>query len=279
MQNNNLAVFQNENFSVRTLEDGGEIWFVAKDVAQALGYDVENGAGTRIFGHIPEIWTARKRIEVRSENGVEQRREVLCLSEQGLYFFLGRSDKKAALPYQMWIAGEVVLSIRKHGAYFTPKTTEELIANPDLIIQLAQEVKAERAKVASLTAQAQQDRPKVIFADAVDASKDSILIGNLAKILCQNGVQIGQNRLFAWLREHGYLIACKGERWNFPRQEYVDRGYFEVKKSVVNNLDGSTKITHTPKVTGKGQIYFINGFLSGKFNLSENEANNGNLPF
>ena len=149
----------------------------------------------------------------------------------------------------------------------TPAKAEEIISNPDLIIRLAQEVKAERAKVAALTAKAEEDRPKVIFADAVDASKDSILIGNFAKLLCQNGINVGQNRLFTWFREHSYLISCKGERWNFPKQEYVDRGYFEVKKSVVNNPDGSTRVNHTPKITGKGQIYFLNKFLDGSFQI------------
>ena len=260
--NNELQVFQNENFSVRTIEDNGEIFFVAKDVAQALGYSEASikNAMAALIQSVPEFWKGKKRINTL---GGEQ--EMLCLTEQGLYFFLGRSDKPKALPYQMWIAGEVVPSIRKHGGYLTPAKAEEIISNPDLIIKLAQEVKAERARVVELTAQAEENRPKVIFADAVDASKDSILIGNLAKLLNQNGIDVGQNRLFAWLREHGYLIACKGERWNFPKQCYVDQGLFQLKKSIVNNPDGTTKVTHTTKVTGKGQIYFINGFLEGRF--------------
>ena len=190
---------------------------------------------------------------------------MLCLTEQGLYFFLGRSDKKAALPYQMWIAGDVVPAIRKYGIYATPAKVEEFLADPDNFIKVLQAFKAEREKVKALTATIEQNKPKVIFADAVDTSKESILIGNLAKLLCQNGVHVGQNRLFAWLREKGYLMSCRGERWNFPQQSYVDRGFFEVKKTVINNPDGTTKITHTTKVTGKGQIFFINGFLSGKF--------------
>jgi len=168
---------------------------------------------------------------------------------------------------RLWIAGEVVPSIRKHGGYLTPAKTEEIIANPDFIIKLAEALKEERAKVEALENKAIEDRPKVIFADAVDASKDSVLIGNFAKMLCQNGIQVGQNRLFAWFREHGYLISCRGERWNFPKQEYVDKGYFEVKKSVVNNPDGSTRVNHTTKITGKGQIYFMNGFINGDFQI------------
>ncbi|MBR0315842.1 MAG: hypothetical protein IJQ99_03175 [Synergistaceae bacterium] len=124
MNNNSLQVFNNGNFSVRTIEDNGEIWFVAKDVAEALGYS-ESSNPARLFSAVPECWSEVKRIHTRSENGVEQEREMLCLTEQGLYFFLGRSDKKAALPYQMWIAGDVVPSIRKHGMYATPTKIEE----------------------------------------------------------------------------------------------------------------------------------------------------------
>ncbi|MBR0251141.1 MAG: phage antirepressor KilAC domain-containing protein [Synergistaceae bacterium] len=187
---------------------------------------------------------------------------MLCLTEQGLYFFLGRSDKPKALPYQMWIAGDVVPSIRKHGIYMTPKTQDELIADPDLIIRLAQEVKAERAKRAELEAKVEEDKPKVLFADSVSASKTSILIGNLAKLLSQNGVKIGQNRLFRWLRKNGYLVGRKGESWNMPTQKSLDQKLFEVKESITNNPDGTTKIHHTTKVTGKGQIYFTNLFKS-----------------
>ena len=249
-----IEVFTSGEFRVRTTQDAdGTVWFVARDVAEALEY---SRSDSNLFLNVPEMWKGTKRIRTP---GGEQ--DMTCLMEQGLYFFLGRSDKPKALPYQMWIAGEVVPSIRKHGAYLTPQLQEELIANPDLLIRLAQELKAEREKVQALEEQAMQDKPKVIFADAVDTSKESILIGNLAKILRQNGVNIGQNRLFAWLRENGYLMNCKGERWNFPTQSSVDRGLFEVKTRIINNPDGSTKITHTTKVTGKGQIYFVNRLM------------------
>lgn len=251
---NTVEVFTNGEFRVRTTRDAdGTVWFVARDVAEALEYSYWQ---PNIVSNVPEMWKGIKRINTP---GGEQ--DMLCLTEQGLYFFLGRSDKKKALPYQMWIAGDVVPSIRKYGAYLTPQLQEELIANPDLLIRLAQELKMERQKVQALKEQAAIDRPKVIFAEAVDTSKESILIGNLAKILRQNGVEIGQNRLFAWMRENGYLMNCKGERWNFPTQSSVDRGLFEVKTRIINNPDGSTKITHTTKVTGKGQIYFINRLM------------------
>ena len=258
-----ITIFENNElgFTVRTIKEEEEIWFVAKDVAQALEYS-EASNPARLFFTVPEIWKGMKRIHTP---GGEQ--EMLCLTEQGLYFFLGRSDKKKALPYQMWVAGKVVPSIRKRGIYMTPAKAEELISNPDLIISLAQEVKNLRSTTEVLQNQLLENRPKVIFADAVDASKDSVLIGNLAKLLNQNGVEAGQNKLFAWLRENGYLCNCKGERWNTPTQLSMDKGLFEIKQRVINNPDGTTKITHTTKVTGKGQIYFVNGFLRGDFHL------------
>lgn len=254
-----INIFKKDGFQLRTISDNGEIWFVAKDIMNALEYS-ETSTPAQVMQFVPLFWKGIKRID--TVNRGEQK--MLCLSEQGLYFFLGRSDKKKALPYQIWIAGEVVPSIRKHGAYLTPQTQEELIQNPDFIIRLAQELKAERIKVKALQEQSEKDRPKVIFAEAVDASNSSILIGNLAKLLRQNGINIGQNRLFTWLRNNGYLCKCKGERWNMPTQASIEKGLFEVKETVINNPDGTTKITHTTKVTGKGQIYFMNIFLRKK---------------
>ncbi len=261
---NKLAVFNSGDFTARTVtDDDGTIWVVAKDVAQSLGYPESSiKQMANLLAPVPEIWKGLKQIMTP---GGEQ--NMTCLTEQGLYFFLGRSDKKAALPYQIWVAGEVVPSIREHGIYMTPDKAEEIIANPDFIIRLAQELKAEKARVKELTEKVETDKPKIIFADAVNTSKDSILIGNLAKLLRQNGIDIGQTRLFEWLRNNGYLCSCKGERRNMPTQKSADMGLFDVKKVVINNPDGSTKITHTTKVTGKGQIYFINGFLDGSLTL------------
>lgn len=266
---NEIQVFNNDTqgFHARTVTDDNDtVWFVAKDIATDLEYkeSTVNNAINALMQSVPEIWKGKKQIFTP---GGEQ--EMLCLTEQGVYFFLGRSDKKKALTYQIWIANDVVPSIRKHGVYLTPKAQEELISNPDFIIRLAQELKAERLKVKALKEQNDKNRPKVIFADAVDAADGSILIGNLAKILRQNGINIGQNRLFAWLRDYGYLMNCKGERWNMPTQSSLERGLFEVKKSVINNPDGSVKITHTTKVTGRGQIYFVNKFLT----MNGGEAN------
>ena len=250
-----IQVFNNGDFRVRTIESGSEIWFVAKDVAEALEYSYWQ---PNIVAHVPEVWKGIKRIN--TPGGYQ---EMLCLTENGVYFFLGRSDKPKAIPYQMWIAGEVVPSIRKHGMYATPAKVEDILSNPDAFIQVLQAYKAEREKRESLEAKIEEDKPKLIFAEAVNTSKESILIGNLAKVLRQNGVEIGQNRLFEWLRENGFLIKCKGERWNMPTQDSIERGLFEVKTRVINNPDGTTRIVRTTKVTGKGQIYFVNRFLKG----------------
>ena len=255
MKENAIQIFSNEEFQVRTIEDNGEIWFVAKDVAEALEYSYWQ---PNIVAHVPEVWKGIKRIN--TPGGYQ---EMLCLTENGVYFFLGRSDKKKALPYQMWIAGDVVPSIRKHGMYATPAKVEDILSNPEAFIQVLQAYKAEREKRESLEAKIEEDKPKLIFAEAVNTSKESILIGNLAKVLRQNGVEIGQNRLFEWLRENGFLIKCKGERWNMPTQDSIERGLFEVKTRVINNPDGTTRIVRTTKVTGKGQIYFVNRFLKG----------------
>ena len=251
-----LQVFSYEGQQLRTVEENGTVWFVAKDIAEALEYSYWQ---PNIVTHVPEIWKGIKRINTP---GGEQ--EMLCLTENGVYFFLGRSDKPKAVPYQMWIAGDVVPSIRKHGMYVTPSKVEDILSNPDAFIEVLQAYKAEKKKREALEAKITEDKPKVIFAEALEISKESILIGNLAKILKQNGIEIGQNRLFEWLREKGYLIRCKGERWNMPTQNSMERGLFEVKTTAINNPDGSTRITRTTKVTPKGQLHFVNKFLCGR---------------
>lgn len=260
---NELAIFEGQGFKVRTLMDAdGTMWFVAKDVAEALEYP-ENSIRqmNNLCSSIPEIWKGHKRIMTL---GGEQ--EMLCLTEQGLYFFLGRSDKPKALPYQMWIAGDVVPSIKKTGGYLTPQARENLISDPDLIIQLAQEVKAERARRAELEAKNQEleshkktleakieeDKDKVAFADAVECSEDSILIRTFAKILYKKGfVTMGEQRLFQWLRNKKILMAG-GKNHNQPYQEYMDRGWFEIKEHVVT-INGKETIKTTTMVTGRGQ--------------------------
>lgn len=249
-----IQVFKFDNSELRsTTDENGVVWFVAKDIAQGLGY---SRFDSNLVEKVPAIWKGTK--PFRTPGGEQ---DMLCLTDNGVYFFLGRSDKPLAVKYQMWIAGEVMPAIKKYGAYLSPKFQNELIDNPDLLIRLATELKNERLKVKALQDKAELDKPKIIFADALDVSNESILIGNLAKILRQNGIDIGQNRLFAWLRENGYLMRCGGERWNMPTQDSLDRGLFEVKTRVINNPDGSNKVVRTTKVTPKGQIFFVNKFI------------------
>ena len=250
---NALQVFEYKGANVRTVERDGDAWFVAKDVADVLG--IQN-----IRQNLDELDDDEKGVcNVYTLGGNQS---MTVISEPGLYALVLKSRKPEAKEFSRWVRHEVLPAIRQHGGYLTPAKMEEALLNPDVIIRLAQALKAEREKVTALTEQVEASRAKVIFADAMDASQESILIGNLAKVLKQNGVEIGQNRLFVWLREHGYLMNCKGERWNMPTQSSIERGLFEVKTRIINNPDGSTRITHTTKVTGKGQIYFVNLFLN-----------------
>ncbi|MDX9893895.1 MAG: phage antirepressor KilAC domain-containing protein [Desulfofustis sp.] len=252
---NELSIFNYGKDEVRTVLIDGEPWFVAKDVAETLGYKWN---GNKTIGHIPEEWRGVESVSTPTGN-----QELIVLSEQGLYFFLGRSDKKAALPMQKWVAGEVLPTIRKTGgAYLTAAKAEELLANPDLIISMAQLVKELRATSEQQRKQIEADRPKTIFADAVSTSHTSILVGELAKILKQNGIEIGQNRLFDWLRDNGYLIKRHGADRNMPTQYAMELGLFEIKERAINDPNGSVRITKTVKVTGKGQVFFVNKFLA-----------------
>ena len=250
---NALEVFEYKGTNVRTVERDGEVWFVAKDVCDVLELDNVTEALRGLDDD--------ERNTLRITEGNRGNPNTNVINEPGLYALVLKSRKAEAKDFSRWVRHEVLPAIRKHGGYLTPAKMEEVILNPDVIIRLAQELKVERAKVAALEAEAFAVKPKVIFADAMDASQESILIGNLAKVLKQNGVEIGQNRLFEWLRMNGYLMNCKGERWNMPTQSSLERGLFEVKTRIINNPDGITKITHTTKVTGKGQIYFVNMFL------------------
>lgn len=250
-----LKVFENPEFGrVRVVERDGEPWFVAKDVLRALGY-AEDYNPSRALQAVPEEWKGVQRMHTLGGT-----QDMLTLSEQGLYFFLGRSDKPKALPYQKWLAGEVVPAIRKHGMYATPYTIENMLANPDVIIEALQALKEERKQRAALEEQAALDRPKVVFAESIETSKSSILIGELAKLIRQaTGADIGQNRLFGYLRNNGYL-HCTGSSYNLPTQRSMEAGLMEIKEGTRIGSNGESIITKTTKITGKGQIYFINLF-------------------
>lgn len=248
-------VFNYQGNQLRTVVIDNEPWFVAKDVAQILSFD-----------HTPTMTRTldedEKGVHIIHTPGGDQRMTII--NEPGLYSVILKSRKPEAKQFKRWITHEVIPSIRKHGAYMTPEKIEEVLTDLDTIIKLATTLKEERQKRLEAEKTIEQQKPKVLFANAVETSESSVLIGELAKILRQNGIDIGQNRLFRWLRENGYLCKQRGENYNLPTQYAMDRGWFEIKKRTINNPDGSVRVTRTPKVTGKGQIYFVNKFLELK---------------
>lgn len=250
-----LQIFENPEFgAVRTVEIDGDPWLVGKDVAKALGYaKPENAIGTHVDSD-------DKTTTLIQGTGSNYKSKAVLINESGLYSLVLSSKLPTARKFRHWVTSEVLPSIRHHGLY----AADELLNNPDLMIRAMEALKAERAKNQQLTEKVRQDAPKVLFADSVEASKYSILIFDLAKILKQNGVQIGGNRLFEWMRQNGYLVKRKGSDWNMPTQRAMEMGLFEIKETSVSHSDGHITVNRTPKVTGKGQTYFINLFLSGK---------------
>lgn len=252
--NKEIQIFKNEEFGqVRTVAINGEPYFVGKDIAIILGYEnTRDALGT----HVDEEDKAKVAIHDGSQN-----RNMTVINESGLYSLILSSKLPNAKKFKRWVTSEVLPSIRKHGAYMTENTLEEALTNPDFLIKLATELKEEQSKRKALEEEKKLNAPKVIFADAVSTSKTSILIGELAKILKQNGIETGQRRLFEWLRSNKYLISRKGTDYNMPTQKSMELGLFEIKETSIAHADGHTSISKTPKVTGKGQQYFINKFL------------------
>lgn len=245
---NELQIFKNEEFGeVRTVTIDNEPWFVGKDVAMALGYQ---NASKALADHVEEC----DKLNNESLSSLGQRGGWL-INESGLYALIFGSKLESAKRFKYWVTSEVLPAIRKTGGYrMQAPQGKELLA---LAVLEAQKTIEEQ------TTQIERMKPKEIFADAVATSHTAILIGDLAKLLKQNGVETGQKRLFVWMRENGYLIKRKGADWNMPTQKSMEIGLFEVKESTVNNPDGSVRINRTTKVTGKGQQYFINKFLGG----------------
>lgn len=252
-----LTVFENPEFGrVRVVERDGEPWFVAKDVCEILGTEAEDVS--KILD-----WDEQKPImdTIRNLNNSEGlQKNSRIISEPGLYSLILRSRKPEAKAFKRWITHDVLPAIRKHGMYATPYTIENMLANPDVIIEALQALKEERKQRAALEEQAALDRPKVVFAESIETSKSSILIGELAKLIRQaTGADIGQNRLFGYLRNNGYL-HCTGSSYNLPTQRSMEAGLMEIKEGTRIGSNGESIITKTTKITGKGQIYFINLF-------------------
>lgn len=253
-----LQIFKNPEFGeIRTIEKDGEPWFVGKDVAAALGYERPTKA---ILDHVDD----EDKDEVPIQDSIGRSQNTPIINESGLYSLVLSSKLPTAKKFKRWVTSEVIPSIRKHGAYMTPDKLEEVLLKPDTLIQLAQNLKAEQEKRMALEVKMEEQKPKVLFAESVEAAKTSILIGELAKLLKQNGINIGQNRLFEWLRQNGYLIRRQGSDYNMPTQKAMEMGLFEIKETTITHSDGHIHVSKTPKVTGKGQVYFVNLFVSGR---------------
>lgn len=251
---NELQIFKNEKFGeIRTVEENGKVLFCGSDVAKALGYSKPHNA---ISMHCKGVALKQGIID-----SLGRPQEMTFITEGDIYRLAAKSKLPGADEFESWIFDEVLPSIRKTGGY---------VNNDDLFIstylpyaddQTKALFKSTLATVKNLNSRIEQMRPKEIFADAVSVSDDSILIGALAKIIKQNGVEIGQKRLFNWMRDHAYLMKS-GRDYNLPTQKAMELGLFKIKERTINNPDGSVRITKTVLVTGKGQQYFINKFLA-----------------
>lgn len=252
---NELQIFSSDEFGqIRTAEINGKPYFVASDVATALGYATPRDAIAR---HCKGV----VKRDTPTSGGTQ---ELSYINEGDVYRLIMRSKLPAAEKFESWVMDEVLPSIRKNGGYIAGQETlsdEELLSKALMVAQ--KKIDEKNELIAMQDSRIQEMRPKEIFADAVSTSHTSILIGDLAKLICQNGVQIGQKRLFGWLRENGYLVKSGSSR-NMPMQRYIEQGLFEIKESSVQNPDGSVRTTRTTKVTGKGQVYFVNKFLQSK---------------
>ena len=247
-----VQVFKNEEFEVRTVEVDGEPWFIGKDVANVLGYSNSRKA---LADHVD----SEDKNTVTIRDGIVGNPNQTIINESGLYSLALGSKLPSAKRFKRWITSEVLPAIRQNGVYMTDDKAYDITHNPgslaDLLLKAGEQLKEKEIII-------QEMKPKALFADAVTTSHTSILVGDLAKIIKQNGYEIGQKRLFEWLRQNGYLIKS-GSSKNMPTQKSMDLHLFEVKESTVQNPDGSVRVTKTPKCTGEGQVYFINKFLKG----------------
>lgn len=250
---NELQIFNSSEFGqIRTVTIDNEPMFCLSDVCKAL--DISNVGNVKQRLSEKGIHTA----DTLTNGGVQK---MTFINEPNLYKTIFQSRKESAERFTDWVTSEVLPSIRKSGGYIAGQeemSDTELMAKALLVAQ--KQIEQRNAIIEQQKAKIEADKPKTIFADAVASSKTSILVGDLAKLICQNGYQIGQKRLFEWLRNNGYLIK-NGLSYNMPTQRYVEQGLFEIKESNIQNPDGSVRITRTTKVTGKGQVYFVNKFL------------------
>ncbi|UVI31174.1 phage antirepressor [Paenibacillus spongiae] len=245
-----MQLFQFEGNQLRTVDKDGEPWFVLKDACGVLDL-AHRVVRQRLSDDVCSTYAI--------PDSLGRPQDTTIINEDGLYDVILESRKPEAKAFRKWITSEVIPSIRKHGAYMTPETIEKTLFDPDYIIKLATHLKAESARADAAQLQLDMQRPMVVFAESLQVSEDSILVGELAKLLKQNGIDIGGTRLFRILREEGYLMG-RGEQYNLPTQRSMDLGIMEIKVGTRMGSDGTSKPTRTPKITGKGQIYFVNKF-------------------
>lgn len=257
---NEIQIFNSPEFGqIRTVtNDNEKVLFCGADIAKALGYkDTRHAITAHCKGGV--------KCPVLTNGGYQ---ETTFIPEGDVYRLITHSKLPSAEEFERWVFDEVLPTIRKHGAYMTEQTLEQALTSPDFLIKLATQLKAEQEKNRELESTVKKQgelmeraRPLVCFANSVKTANTSILIGELAKILKQNGVNIGQNRLFAWLRDNGYLVSRKGSDYNMPTQKSMELGLFEIKETTINHSDGHISISKTPKISGKGQVYFVNKFM------------------
>lgn len=246
---NDLKLFNFENYEVRTLLLNDEPYFVGKDVAEILGYSNSSKA---VMVHVDEEDKESLMLEAHSQNGNLVKTQTTVINESGVYALIFGSKLPSAKKFKHWVTSEVLPQIRKTGNYKMPGTYAEAL----------RELADQTEKNEALRLENKEMKPKALFADAVNDSDTDILIGDLAKLIKQNGHDIGQKRLFNWMRDNGYLMKS-GSSKNLPTQKAMQLGLFRIKERTINNPDGSIRITKTTKVTGKGQIYFVNKFVKG----------------
>lgn len=254
---NEMKVFENSDFGqIRTAIQGNEPWFVAADVCRPLEHSNVSMALDRLDDD------EKAKLNLGLPGG-----DTNCVNEAGLYALVLGSRKPEAKAFKRWITHEVIPEIRRHGAYLTDEATEAFFSNPDTFARLAVKWRDERHARLAAEEQAREkqkkieaDAPKVLFADSVAASRSEILVGELAKLLRQNGVPIGQNRLFQRMREDGFLINRRGTDYNTPTQKSMEMGLMCIKETAITHANGHVTVNRTPKITGKGQVYFINRY-------------------
>lgn len=244
---NEIQVFNYGESEIRTVHRDGQMWWVLKDVCEALG--ITN----------PSIVATRLDEDERAKFDLGRQGETNIITESGLYNVILRSDKAEAKRFKRWVTHEVLPAIRKHGGYLTPAKIEEVLLNPDTIIRLATELKDEREKNVRLSAKIAKDREKVLFANAVGAANGCIQVGELAKLMCQNGYKIGSQRLFGLLFADGWIMRGSSGRY-IPKQRAIEAGYMRILERILH-INGEERLTPTILITPRGQQYFLNKYV------------------